>query len=137
MFRPHTAGLHQAIASILLSRAICTTVYDGAIYEQQDGAAMGSPVSAVIANLYMEDFEEQPLSSTPTAPKIRKRYVNDTFLKRNDVKDFLQHLNTQQPTASVLQWRLRLTTQFPFLTHWSYKRFRRTPHKCLQKNYAH
>ena len=81
--------------------------YDGAIYEQQDGATMGSPVSAVIANLYKEDFEEQALSSVPTTPKIWKRYVNDTFtiLEWNDVKDFLQHLNTQQP--SVLQWRLR------------------------------
>ena len=29
-------------------------LYNGSIYEQKDGAAMGSPVSAVIANLYME-----------------------------------------------------------------------------------
>ena len=27
--------------------------YNGSIYEQRDGTAMGSPVSAVIANLYM------------------------------------------------------------------------------------
>ena len=26
--------------------------YNGSIYEQKDGAAMGSPVSAIIANLY-------------------------------------------------------------------------------------
>ena len=32
--------------------------YTGSIYEQQDGAAMGSPVSVVIANIYMEEFEE-------------------------------------------------------------------------------
>ncbi|CAH3177392.1 unnamed protein product, partial [Porites evermanni] len=40
--------------------------YDGAIYEQQDayGAAMGSPVFAVIPNLYLEDFEEQTLRET-------------------------------------------------------------------------
>ena len=31
---------------------------------------MGSPVSAVITNLYMKDFEEQALSFAPTAPKI-------------------------------------------------------------------
>ena len=30
--------------------------YNGSIYQQRDGAAMGSLVSAVIANLYMEIF---------------------------------------------------------------------------------
>ena len=33
--------------------------YNGSIYEQRDSAAMGSPVSAVIANLYMEICGEQ------------------------------------------------------------------------------
>ena len=36
-------------------------LYNGSIYEQKDGAAMGSPVSAVIANLYMESFEQQAI----------------------------------------------------------------------------
>ena len=40
-------------------------LYDGVYYEQKDGAAMGSPVSAVIANLYMESFEEEALQSCP------------------------------------------------------------------------
>ena len=30
---------------------------------------MGSPVSAIIAKLYMEDFEEQVIPSAPTAPR--------------------------------------------------------------------
>lgn len=32
--------------------------YRGSLYEQQEGATMGTPVSAVIADLYMEVFEE-------------------------------------------------------------------------------
>ena len=61
---------------------------------------MGSPVSAVIANLYMEAFEEQAIESAPYKPKIWKRYVDDTFtiLDRGNVDSFLHHLNSQQPT---------------------------------------
>ena len=74
--------------------------YNGSIYEQKDGAAMGSPVSAVIANLYMESFEEQAIPTSSYKPTIWKRYVDDTFtiLDRGNVDDFLQHLNNQQPS---------------------------------------
>ncbi|XP_078377337.1 uncharacterized protein LOC144660252 [Oculina patagonica] len=74
--------------------------YNGSIYEQQEGAAMGSPVSAVVANLYMESFEEQAITSSSYKPKIWKRYVDDTFtiLDRGRVDSFLQHLNNQQPS---------------------------------------
>ena len=74
--------------------------YNWSIYEQKEGATMGSPVSAVIANLYMEAFEEQAIESAPYKPKIWKRYVDDTFaiLDRGNVDSFLHHLSSQQPT---------------------------------------
>ena len=89
--------------------------YNGSIYEQQEGAAMGSPVSAVIVNLYMETFEEQAIESAPFKPKIWKRYVDDTFtiLDRDRVDSFLQHLNSR-PSASP--WKPRMTTRSPFST---------------------
>ena len=61
---------------------------------------MGSPVSAVFANLYMESFEEQAITTSSYEPRIWKRYVDDTFtiLDRENVDDFLQHLNNQQPS---------------------------------------
>ena len=61
---------------------------------------MGSPVCAVIANLYMEDCEQQALTFTPCMPKIWKRYVDDTFtiLSRDKVGIFLRHPNSHQPT---------------------------------------
>ena len=53
--------------------------YNGSIYEQREGTAMGSPVSEVIPNLYMEIFKEKGIEYTPCKPKIWKRYVDDTF----------------------------------------------------------
>ena len=71
--------------------------YNGSIYEQKDGAAMGSPVSAVVANLYMEEFEERAIATATYKPKI---FVDDSFtvLGKDYVDGFLQHLNSQQPT---------------------------------------
>jgi len=72
--------------------------YNGSIYEQQEGAAMRSLVSAVIANLYTEAFEEQAIESAPYKPKIWKRYIDDTFtiLDRGNVDSFLHHVNSQE-----------------------------------------
>ena len=114
-------GAFRSSLRLLLIRGIqdCGPLgfqYDGLIYEQQEGAAMGSPVSAVIANLYMEDFEEQTLTSTPCMPKIWKRYVDDTFtiLSRDKVDIFLQHLNSQQPTIH-LTMETETNNTIPFL----------------------
>ena len=35
------------------------------LYEQQEGAAMGSPISPIVANLFMEDFERRAIESSP------------------------------------------------------------------------
>ena len=37
-------------------------------YEQVEGVAMGSPVSPIVANLYMEYFEEKAVKSTANPP---------------------------------------------------------------------
>ena len=61
---------------------------------------MGSPVSAVIANIHIEEFEEQAIAKATYKPKIWKWYVDDTFTvsDQEHVNSFLQHLNSQQPT---------------------------------------
>ena len=67
----------------LLEICLKTTyfVYDEKFYIQREGAAMGSPVSPIIANLFMENFEEKAISSFHTPPallgKIRRRHNGD------------------------------------------------------------
>ena len=40
-------------------------LFQGKYYEQVQGAAMGSPISPVIANIFMEEFEVKALTSFP------------------------------------------------------------------------
>ncbi|XP_023726043.1 uncharacterized protein LOC111874629, partial [Cryptotermes secundus] len=78
--------------------------FNGQFYEQTDGVAMGSPLSPVIANLYMEDFEERALDLAPHKPRCWFRYVDDTFViwphGPDKLKDFLNHLNSIQQVYS-------------------------------------
>ena len=82
----------------LLEICLKTTyfVYDEKFYIQREGAAMGSPVSPIIANLFMENFEEKAISSFHTAPRYWGRYVDDTMviIDRSQVDNFTQHLNS-------------------------------------------
>ena len=68
--------------------------FRGKFYEQVEGAAIGSPISPIVANLYMENFETRALQSSPNPPLWWKRFVDDTFviLKKGHREEFLTHL---------------------------------------------
>ena len=72
-------------------------------YEQRKGMAMGSPVSAVVANLYMKFFEELALDTTPVKPRPWKRYVDDTccIVKKDATEGLLDHLNSVRPSIQL------------------------------------
>ena len=74
--------------------------FGGNFYEQKEGVVMGSQVSAVVANLYMEFFEELALEMAPTRPRLWKKNVDDTFciLRKGSTKKLLCHLNRVWPT---------------------------------------
>ena len=53
--------------------------FQGKYYEQVE-CCHGSPLSPVIANLFLEDFKTRALSSSPNPPRIWLRFVDDTFI---------------------------------------------------------
>ena len=58
---------------------------------------MGLPVSLIIANLYMESFEQKALRSASVSPKVWYRYVDDTYvvINKDKVQKFTDHINTK------------------------------------------
>ena len=60
---------------------------------------MGSPVSRVVVNIYMEMFEDLT-PKTKLAARIWKRYVDDLFCVIDEMNmiRFLDHLNSVRPT---------------------------------------
>jgi hypothetical protein len=74
-------------------------VYNDKTYKQIHGCAMGSPVSAIVANLCMEVIEEQAIQSATTRPKTWKRFVDDSFaiINKNAITNFHDTLNSVDP----------------------------------------
>ena len=74
--------------------------FQGSVYQQTFGTAMGSPVSVTIMNLVMEDVEERALTTKDVHPQFWQQYVNDTCtaLLASSVQGFLDHLNSVEPS---------------------------------------
>ena len=61
---------------------------------------MGSPISPIVANLYMEDFEAKAISSAVHPPSMWKRFVDDTFvviesLRKEEFLDYINNMDSQ------------------------------------------
>ena len=92
--------------------------FRGRFFEQVDGAAMGSPLSPVVANLFMEAFEARALEKAPLRPSKWVRYVDDTFViwphTDEQLETFHAHLNNINPSIQFTYEKER-EGELPFL----------------------
>ena len=107
---------------LLLEFSLCNTyfLFQGQFYEQTKGAAMGSPVSLVVANLFMEEFENRALTSAVNPTGLWNGFVDDTFviLLQSQKEEFLQHINFVDPSIKFTTEELKEDGSMPFYTHW-------------------
>ena len=76
--------------------------FDGKIFDQVDGVAIGSPLGPAVANLLMGYNEQKWLESDhDKLVKFYRRYVNDIhchFENEHQALIFLDFLNSQHPS---------------------------------------
>ena len=83
-------------------------------YKQTFETAMGSPVSATVANLVMEEIEEEALSTCELVPQFWKNDVDNTLtaLPADAIGRFHNHLNRPHIQFTV---EVESNNSLPFL----------------------
>ena len=93
-------------------------LYGGKPYQQLDGVAMGSPLSPVIADIFMADLEEKAIAgaSEDIAPSVWKRYVDDiiSVVKRKKGHSSWS-TSTHNTNRSSSPWRKRAMGRYHLL----------------------
>ena len=77
---------------------------------------MGSPLSPVLASIFMEEFEVCMLRRSTVEIHLRKRYVDDTLVvvERGKEEALLGHLNSVFTGPLSLRLKKKKTVPFVF-----------------------
>ena len=112
--------------------------FDNQFYKQKEGLSMGSPISPVLANLFMEYVESELLPNVRNKPVLWIRYVDDIFAlikNESDHEDLLNNLNSLSSTIKFtceLQNNNKLAFLDCLVTHRSdeflYEIYRKSSH---------
>ena len=82
-------------------------LFDGELYQQVDGVAMGSPLGPTLANIFLCHYEDIWLRncSLECKPNYYKCYVEDTFALfdlEGQVESFINFMNTCHPQMKFI-----------------------------------
>ena len=80
--------------------------FQGQFYEQVVGVAIGSPVSPIVATLYMEYFEQKALRTAPHPPgSSTGMWMTHLSSKRKSINRTSNNRSTVLTLPFSLQWR--------------------------------
>ena len=103
----------------LLEFCLKTTYFQfqHSFYEQINSAEMGSPISPIVANLFLEDFEVKAINTTKNPPKMWKRYLDDTCVILNSTtkEEFFHHIKSIDPRIQFTSEDSKADGSIPFL----------------------
>ena len=91
--------------------------FQNKFYEQVEGVPVGSPVSPIVADLYMECFERKALSSAINPPRAWFRFVDDTWViqKQAHKQEFLDQVNSVDSAIKFTVEGNQVNGAIPFL----------------------
>ena len=109
-----------SVADIMSALKLClhSTIFTfkNVLYRLICGAPMGSCISPVVANIFMEYVERQALTFFREPPKIWIRYVDNIFciINYSMIDEFLQDINSISPNIQFTV-ELEKDRSLPFL----------------------
>ena len=94
-------------------------IFNGDLYKQTDGVAMGCPLGPTFANVFLCFHEQNWLNNCPNSfkPVFYRRYVDDTlvfFKKKDHAMRFLDYINGQHDKISFTM-ESENNSKLPFL----------------------
>ena len=105
----------------LLKFVLETTYFQfgGVFYQQKFGVAMGSPVSPIVVNLFMEDLEQKIIATAPEhcKPLFWRRYVDDiiSVVKKGKENELQLHMNAMDNSIKFTREEESEEQSIPFL----------------------
>ena len=107
-FRRNPSLNRPDLTIISLLRAILSSnvfAFEGNLWLQTSGVAMGNPFGGAFANIFMASWETKALDSSPLKPTFWRRYQDDVIgiwpHGESSLKAFHDHLNRQHPNIRL------------------------------------
>ena len=117
--------------------------FNGDLYQQTDGAAMGGPTSAIVWEIYMQSLETTAITTADHPPRVWECYLDDLFsiVHKTCLQELLEHFNNLHPQTQFTKEEENNST-LPFLdilvqrNHDSVKIYRKPTHADQFLNYT-